>query len=151
MHANNHNGFLNQSPGLKVGPFRSILSTLTSIYSLWSPCWKLAPAWITGSGVCPPARSSVPYLIIHILHDSTRRFRVSPMLHSKYRSFRKPYGTESLGRSFDGPRSPTEEEPGKGRALQGTTSGTTGKKPTLDGLTTFKIVGKLLKRYIIPI
>lgn len=51
-----------------------------------------------------------------------------------------------MGRSFDGPRSPTEEEPGKGRAQQGTTSGTTGKKPTFAGLTTFKIVGKLFKK-----
>lgn len=44
---------------------------------------------------------------------------------------------ESLGRSFDGPRSPTEEEPGKGRAQRETTSGTTGKKPSLAGLTDF--------------
>lgn len=37
-------------------------------------------------------------------------------------------GTETLGKSLDGPRSPTEEEPGKGRAQRGTAAGTTGEK-----------------------
>ncbi len=107
MHANSHTRPRLQLEG-RTGP-SSPSYPLTSSDSLGSLYWKLAPVRITGSEVSPPARSPEPYFIFHI---------VSPSIGSDCSPYGRTagsFGTESLGRSLDGPRRATEEEPHRER------------------------------------
>lgn len=77
--------------------------------------------------------------VISILFYNSHLTRLSPSVpaaanapHLKQK-LQEASARKVFGRSLDGPRSPTEEEPGKGRAQQGTTSGTTGEKLALAG------------------
>lgn len=104
--------------GGRPEPFLSILCALTAAESLSAPCCRAAPARIAGSQVGPPARSSGPRLFMirapHIVR-SRRAPNTTIALQEALTFFARRVG----GGSTAAPRSPTEEEPGKGEGAAG--------------------------------